>query len=90
VRQETQPSSPLEQQAPPRAPAATGDGSGVLAMRGLRHVYKGGTVALDGVDLEIGTGLFGLLGPNGAGKSTLMRTLCTLLTPTEGTATVFG
>jgi ABC-type multidrug transport system ATPase subunit len=68
---------------------AGSDGDAVVA-RGLRHVYKGGTVALDGVDLEIGTGLFGLLGPNGAGKSTLMRVLCTLLTPTEGAASVFG
>ncbi|MYF05227.1 MAG: ATP-binding cassette domain-containing protein, partial [Holophagales bacterium] len=59
-------------------------------MQGLRHVYKGGTVALDGVDLSIGAGLFGLLGPNGAGKSTLMRVLCTLLRPTAGTASVFG
>jgi ABC-type branched-subunit amino acid transport system ATPase component len=40
-----------------------------IGAQGLRHVYKGGTVALDGVDLEIGTGLFGLLGPNGAGCS---------------------
>jgi len=59
-------------------------------VEGIRHVYKGGTVALDGVDLRIGTGLFGLLGPNGAGKSTLMRILCTLLVPTEGRATVAG
>ncbi|NIM00018.1 MAG: AAA family ATPase, partial [Acidobacteria bacterium] len=44
-----------------------------MEVRGLRHVYKGGTVALDGVELSFGTGLFGLLGPNGAGKSTLMR-----------------
>ncbi|HVS16665.1 MAG TPA: ATP-binding cassette domain-containing protein [Thermoanaerobaculia bacterium] len=64
--------------------------SGAVVARGLRHVYKGGTVALDGVDLEIGAGLFGLLGPNGAGKSTLMRILCTLLAPTQGSASVFG
>ena len=64
--------------------------STTVAARGLRHVYKSGTVALDGVDLEIGTGLFGLLGPNGAGKSTLMRIVCTLLTPSLGTVTVFG
>jgi multidrug efflux pump subunit AcrB/ABC-type multidrug transport system ATPase subunit len=32
--------------------------------------------ALNGVSLEIGTGMFGLLGPNGAGKSTMMRIIC--------------
>jgi ABC-type multidrug transport system ATPase subunit len=61
-----------------------------IVARGVRHVYKGGTVALDGVDLDIGTGLFGLLGPNGAGKSTLMKIICTLLVPTEGTVSVGG
>jgi ABC-type multidrug transport system ATPase subunit len=61
-----------------------------IVAAGLRHVYKGGTVALDGVDLEIGTGLFGLLGPNGAGKSTLMRIMCTLLVPTAGRLQVGG
>jgi len=63
---------------------------GRIEISGLRHVYKGGTVALDGVDLSFGTGLFGLLGPNGAGKSTLMKILCTLLVPTEGRVTVNG
>jgi ABC-type multidrug transport system ATPase subunit len=63
---------------------------GAIHVRGVRHVYSGGTVALDGVDLSIGTGLFGFLGPNGAGKSTLMRIVCTLLTPTAGEVSVGG
>jgi ABC-type multidrug transport system ATPase subunit len=61
-----------------------------IVIQGVRHVYKGNTVALDGIDLNIGTGLFGMLGPNGAGKSTLMRIICTLLVPTEGRVTVGG
>ena len=62
----------------------------VIQAEGLGHTYKGGHVALDGVDLKLGTGLFGLLGPNGAGKSTLMRVICTLLVPTRGVVTVCG
>jgi ABC-2 type transport system ATP-binding protein len=34
--------------------------------------------------------VFGFLGPNGAGKSTTISMLCTLLTPTAGTASVAG
>ena len=72
------------------AEAKTARAPVTITAKGLRHVYKGGTVALDGVDLSFGTGLFGLLGPNGAGKSTLMRIMCTLLVPTEGSVTVGG
>ena len=61
----------------------------MLSIKGLTHVYPNGTRALDGVDLEIGKGMFGLLGPNGAGKSTLMRAIATLQTPTSGAIT-FG
>jgi ABC-2 type transport system ATP-binding protein len=47
--------------------------------------------AVDNVDLRIDRGeIYGFLGPNGAGKSTTMRMLCTLLSPTSGTATVAG
>jgi ABC-2 type transport system ATP-binding protein len=56
----------------------------MLSIKGLTHVYANGTRALDGIDLEIGKGMFGLLGPNGAGKSTLMRDVATLQTPTSG------
>jgi len=61
----------------------------MLSIKGLTHVYPNGTRALDGVDLEVGNGMFGLLGPNGAGKSTLMRAIATLQTPTHGAIT-FG
>lgn len=56
----------------------------MLKIESLSHVYGNGTRALDTVDLEIPSGMFGLLGPNGAGKSTLMRTIATLQTPTAG------
>jgi ABC-type multidrug transport system ATPase subunit len=59
-------------------------------IQGVRHVYKSGNIAINGINLEISTGLFGLLGPNGAGKSTLMRIICSLLVPTEGSVTVGG
>lgn len=62
----------------------------MIEAQGLGHTYKGGQVALDAVDLALGTGLYGLLGPNGAGKSTLMRIICTLLVPSRGTAQVCG
>jgi len=62
----------------------------VIVAEGVGHAYKSGTVALEDVSLEIGTGLFGLLGSNGAGKSTLMRIICTLLVPSKGRVTVDG
>jgi ABC-2 type transport system ATP-binding protein len=47
--------------------------------------------AVRGIDLTVEGGeTFGFLGPNGAGKSTTISMLCTLVTPTGGTATVAG
>jgi ABC-2 type transport system ATP-binding protein len=56
------------------------------ALRVSRLVKRyGGTVALEGVDLEVAEGeLVGLLGPNGAGKSTLTKASCGLVRPTGG------
>jgi ABC-2 type transport system ATP-binding protein len=45
----------------------------------------GKTIAVDHVDLSIGTGEFyGLLGQNGAGKTTTIKTIVGLLRPNEG------
>ena len=68
----------------------TSTSNGSIEIEGLVHTYKGGHTALEGVNLSLGTGLFGLLGPNGAGKSTLMRIVCTLLVPTAGRVSVCG
>ncbi|MEC4116634.1 MULTISPECIES: ABC transporter ATP-binding protein [Myroides] len=55
-----------------------------LVIENLSKTYKNGVKALDGLNLEIGAGMFGLLGPNGAGKSSLMRTIATLQKPDSG------
>jgi ABC-type multidrug transport system ATPase subunit len=46
--------------------------------------------ALQGINLEVQSGMFGLLGPNGAGKTTLMRIVSGLLEPTSGAVTLDG
>jgi ABC-2 type transport system ATP-binding protein len=47
--------------------------------------------AVDHVDFSVQKGeIYGFLGPNGAGKTTAIRMLCTLLSPTSGTASVDG
>lgn len=60
-----------------------------LIIKDLTKTYKNGVKAIDNLNLEIGTGMFGLLGPNGAGKSSLMRTIATLQSPDSGSIT-FG
>jgi ABC-2 type transport system ATP-binding protein len=62
-----------------------------IATEELRKEYKGGVVAVSGIDLEVSEGeMFAFLGPNGAGKTTTVRMLTTLLRPTSGRATVLG
>lgn len=61
----------------------------VIETFGITKVF-GKLIAVDHINLEIKKEVFGLLGPNGAGKTTLTRMLTTVLSPTEGTATVAG
>ncbi|CAL9470177.1 Multidrug efflux system ATP-binding protein [Streptomyces sp. enrichment culture] len=59
-----------------------------ITVSGL-HKSFGRTHALDGLDLEVGSGeVHGFLGPNGAGKSTAIRVLLGLLRADSGTARV--
>jgi len=65
----------------------------MIEISSLTKTYRsnGKTVqALNGVNLEIGTGMFGLLGPNGAGKTTLMRILAGIVNPSSGSVHVDG
>ncbi len=70
-----------------------------ITTRGLRKVYPVASVngaarqlvALEGLDLEVGSGeFFGLLGPNGAGKTTTIGILTTRVLASAGQATVAG
>src|SRR5690606_21208093 len=77
--------------------AATAESAAPIEARGLSKTYRIGFMrnrlvkALQGLDLTVPTGqVFGLLGPNGAGKSTTIKILMNLVTPSSGTATLFG
>ncbi len=63
-----------------------------VAIKATNLVKKfGDFVAVDHLSFEVNKGeIFGFLGPNGAGKTTTIRMLCTLSSPTEGSATVAG
>jgi NitT/TauT family transport system ATP-binding protein len=63
----------------------------VVAINGVTKEFKGGTVALQDIGLEIEQGEFvSLIGPSGCGKSTLLRVIGDLIEPSRGTVTVNG
>ncbi|MGC8634813.1 MAG: energy-coupling factor ABC transporter ATP-binding protein [Candidatus Limnocylindrales bacterium] len=63
----------------------------VYSLRGVRYVYPGNHVALDGIDLEIREGeQLVLLGANGSGKSTLLKLLDGIIAPLAGTMQALG
>ena len=60
----------------------------VVQVDGLVKRY-GEVEAVRGIGFEVQPGeTFGFLGPNGAGKSTTIKILCTLASPTSGSARV--
>jgi ABC-2 type transport system ATP-binding protein len=69
------------------SPTSTG---AVIEVRGLSKRF-GSIEAVRGLDFSVVPGrVTGFLGPNGAGKTTTLRMLLGLVTPTAGTATIFG
>lgn len=55
-----------------------------IEINDLTVKFKNGTVAVNHINLNITSGIYGLLGENGAGKTTLMRVLTTIVKPTTG------
>ena len=68
----------------------------IFSVYKLRKVFKQGkknpdVKALDGVSFDVFEGqITALLGHNGAGKSTLISTLTGMLSPTKGSAELYG
>jgi ABC-2 type transport system ATP-binding protein len=60
-----------------------------VALTDIRRSF-GKNRVVDGVSMELGTGVFGLLGPNGAGKTSLLRMLATVLPPSSGEIALLG
>src|SRR5215216_5875667 len=62
-----------------------------VTIDGVTKTFRGGTTALQEIDLELQPGEFvSLIGPSGCGKSTLLRVIGDLIQPTAGTVKVGG
>jgi ABC-2 type transport system ATP-binding protein len=78
---------PAPQPGAPSAPAR----DPAIETRGLTKRFRGGQLAVDGLDLTVPRGsVFGFLGPNGSGKTTTIRVLMGLIAPSAGSARVLG
>ncbi|WP_456714184.1 ABC transporter ATP-binding protein [Bradyrhizobium sp. USDA 4353] len=74
-----------------REAATTPEARGcTLALNGIGHSF-GGTIALDGIDLEVARGeLIAMLGPSGCGKTTLLQIIAGFLQPSRGAVSFDG
>jgi len=62
-----------------------------VATSGLSKRYRGGVLAVAGVELRVARGeIYAFLGLNGAGKSTTIRMLLGMIAPTAGHVELFG
>lgn len=78
----------LSQQGVPLPPSSIERQSPVVALRGVGKTFGSGTVALNGLDLDVRAGEFlSLLGPSGCGKSTALRIIAGLSEASRGSVT---
>ena len=69
-------------------PPSVSDGKPVVSVKDVTHRY-GKAVALDGISLDIPSGLMvGIIGPDGVGKSTLMALIAGSKKIQQGKVTV--
>jgi branched-chain amino acid transport system ATP-binding protein len=72
----------------PRTPAATTEGTPLLAVRNIEVVYDNVILVLRGLSLDVPKGaIVALLGANGAGKSTTLKAISGLLKTEDGEVT---
>ncbi len=64
-------------------------GQVALSIKGL-NVYYGHSHALQGVDLDLGSGVLSVVGRNGMGKTTLCKTIMGLETAASGSIALYG
>ena len=63
----------------------------MIAFEDVTKQYPDGTVAVDGLNLQVPEGtLTVFVGPSGCGKTTAMRMINRMIEPTSGTLTVGG
>jgi len=66
-------------------------GATAVTTTGLAKRFRGGQLAVAGIDLLVPHGaVYGFLGPNGSGKTTTIRMLLGLVSPTAGSHTLLG
>jgi ABC-2 type transport system ATP-binding protein len=77
--------------SPAASPAGPGPAPAAVTTRGLTKRFRGGQLAVDGIELVVPRGsVYGFLGPNGSGKTTTIRMLLGLIHPTAGSHDLLG
>lgn len=90
LRASLEASAPATVTSSPPRPADARPGSPAVEVRGL-EMRRGGTVVLEGVDLDVPRGSFtAVVGANGAGKTSLIQAIAGVIRPPRGAVSLGG